>query len=222
VGAGADAPRVALVAGGTGLVGRELLRLLSAQAGTAEIRALVRRPLILRHDSKVRECRADFDRLDAHPEWFRGADAAFCALGTTIKVAGSQEAFRRVDFEYPLAFAKAALAGGAKHFLLVSALGASARSTVFYNRVKGELEDALRDMYFPSLTIARPSLLLGNREERRPGEELGKKIGWLFPARWRPVEASSVAAALVQAAQRRAPGVEVLENPALRAARELC
>jgi uncharacterized protein YbjT (DUF2867 family) len=209
------------VAGGTGLVGRELLRLLSAQAGVAEIRALVRRPLILRHDSKVRECRADFDRLDARPEWFRGAGAAFCALGTTIKVAGSQEAFRRVDFEYPLALAKAALSGGVRHFLLVSALGASARSTVFYNRVKGELEEAVIGLGFASVTIARPSLLLGDREERRAGEVLGKKIGWLVPARWRPVEASSVAAALVQAAQRGAAGVEVLENPALGAAREL-
>jgi uncharacterized protein YbjT (DUF2867 family) len=219
LGAGADAPRVALVAGATGLVGRELLRLLSADKSVAEIRALARRPLLLRQDSKVRECRADFDRLDAHPEWFRGAGAAFCALGTTIKVAGSQDAFRRVDFEYALAFAKAARSGGARHFLLVSALGAGARSTVFYNRVKGELEDALIPLGFPSLTIARPSLLLGDREERRPGEQLGRKIGWLVPPRWRPVEAASVATALVRAAQRAIPGVEMLENPALRAAR---
>jgi uncharacterized protein YbjT (DUF2867 family) len=218
VGAGADAPRVALVAGGTGLVGRELLRLLSADPRVAEIRALARRPLILRQDSKVRACLADFNRLDTHPDWFRGVDAAFCALGTTIKAAGSQAAFRRVDFDYPLAVARAARDAGVSHFLLVSALGASARSRVFYNRVKGELEDALREMRFPSLTIARPSLLLGDREQPRPGEELGKKIGWLVPARWRPVEASSVAAALVQAARRRAPGAEVLENPALRAA----
>jgi uncharacterized protein YbjT (DUF2867 family) len=218
VGAGADAPRVVLVGGATGLVGRELLRLLSAEAGIAEVRALVRRPLITRGDSKVRECRVDFDRLDAHPEYFR-ADAAFCALGTTIKAAGSQDAFRRVDFEYPLAIAKAARAAGASHFLLVSALGASARSKVFYGRVKGELEDAVMGLGFPAVTIARPSLLLGDREEHRPGEELGKKIGWLFPERWRPVEAASVAAALVRAALRAAPGVEILENRALRAAR---
>jgi uncharacterized protein YbjT (DUF2867 family) len=218
VGARADAPRVVLVGGATGLVGRELLRLLSAEAGIAEVRALVRRPLITRGDSKVRECRVDFDRLDAHPEYFR-ADAAFCALGTTIKAAGSQDAFRRVDFEYPLAIAKAARAAGASHFLLVSALGASARSKVFYGRVKGELEDAVMGLGFPAVTIARPSLLLGDREEHRPGEELGKKIGWLFPERWRPVEAASVAAALVRAALRAAPGVEILENRALRAAR---
>ena len=216
MGARARAPRVVAVAGATGLVGRELLRLLSADPGVAQIRALVRRPLLLRQDSKVRECRADFARLDAHPEWFDGVGAAFCALGTTIKVAGSQDAFRRVDFDHALAFAKAARSGGAHHFLLVSALGASARSRVFYNRVKGELEDALVALGFPSLTIARPSLLLGDREESRPGEELAKKIGWLVPPRWRPVEAASVATALVLAAQRAIPGVDILENRKLR------
>ncbi|HWA39757.1 MAG TPA: NAD(P)H-binding protein [Burkholderiales bacterium] len=212
------AGNVALVAGGTGLVGRELLRLLSADPATAEIRALVRRPLVVRQDSKVRECRGELDRLDAHPEWFDGIHAAFCALGTTIKKAGSQEAFRRVDFDFPLAIARAARASGARHFLLVSALGASARSTVFYNRVKGELEDQILALGYPSVTIARPSVLLGEREERRPGEELAKKIGWLFPGKWRPVEASRVAAALVHAARVGKPGVEILENAALRAA----
>jgi uncharacterized protein YbjT (DUF2867 family) len=218
LGPGADAPRIALVAGGTGLVGRELLRLLAAEPGIAEIRALVRRPLILRQDSKVRECRTELDRLDAHPEWFQGVDAAFCALGTTIKKAGSQDAFRRVDFDFPLAVAKAARAADVPHFLLVSALGASARSKVFYNRVKGELEDAIRELGFPSVTIARPSVLLGDREESRPGEELAKKIGWLVPGKWRPVEASSVAAGLVRAMRDRQAGLEILENAALRVA----
>jgi uncharacterized protein YbjT (DUF2867 family) len=182
-----------------------------------EVRALVRRPLITRADSKVRACLGELDRLDAHPEWF-GVDAVFCALGTTIRKAGSQEAFRKVDFDYPLAVARAGRAQGARHFLLVSAMGASARSSVFYSRVKGELEDAILALGYPSVTIARPSVLLGDRDERRPGEELAKKIGWLFPNRWRPVEAASVAAALVQALRRARPGVEVLENAALRAA----
>ena len=196
MGAGAHAPRVALVAGATGLVGREIVRLLAA-AGT-EVRPLVR------SDYPVGESVA-----------FR-VDAAFCALGTTIKKAGSQDAFRRVDYDYPLAVARAARAGGAAHFLLVSAMGASARSGVFYNRVKGELEDAVRALGYPSLTIARPSILLGERAERRPGEELAKKIGWLVPSRWRPVHATQVAAALVDAARRAKPGTEILENPVLR------
>jgi uncharacterized protein YbjT (DUF2867 family) len=218
LGAGADAPRIALVAGGTGLVGRELLRLLSAEPGIAEVRALVRRPLIVRQDSKVRECRTELDRLDAHPEWFQGVDAAFCALGTTIKKAGSQDAFRRVDFDFPLAVAKAARAAQVPHFRLVSALGASARSKVFYNRVKGELEDAIRELGFPAVTIARPSVLLGDREESRPGEELAKKLGWLVPGKWRPVEAASVAAGLVRAMRDRRAGLAILENAALRVA----
>jgi uncharacterized protein YbjT (DUF2867 family) len=215
MGAGAHTPRVALVAGATGLVGREILRLLAQDDGIAEIRALVRRDLAGAVHAKVRQCRVDFDRLDEQPQWFR-ADAVFCALGTTIKAAGSQDAFRRVDYSYPLAIARLARQVGTSHFLLVSALGASARSTVFYNRVKGELEDAVRALGFPSLTLARPSILLGERAEHRPGEELAKKIGWLVPPRWRPVHAAQVAAALVDAARRAAPGVEILENPALR------
>jgi uncharacterized protein YbjT (DUF2867 family) len=208
----------ALLAGATGLVGRECLRLLAADVGVAEVRALVRRaspPESL--GPRVRECRTDFDRLHEHPDWFQ-VDKVFCALGTTIRQAGSQEAFRRVDYEYPLAIAKAARARGASHFLLVSALGANSRSGVFYNRVKGELEEAVQALGYPSVTIARPSILLGDREERRFGEELARRAGWLAPPRWRPVHASQVASALVSAAHRNAPGVQILENPALRAA----
>jgi uncharacterized protein YbjT (DUF2867 family) len=208
----------ALLAGATGLVGRECLRLLAADDGVREVRALVRRSLppgsVWPH---VQECRTDFDRLHEHPDWFQ-VDKVFCALGTTIRQAGSEEAFRRVDYEYTLAIAKAARARGAGHFLLVSALGASARSRVFYNRVKGELEEAVQALGYPSLTIARPSLLVGDREEWRLGEELGKLAGWLAPPRWRPVHAAQVASALVAAAHRNAPGVQILENAALRAA----
>src|SRR5260221_4584547 len=186
----ADMKFTALLAGATGLVGRECLRLLARDEHVAEVRALVRRALPA--DSlgpRVRECRAEFDRLDDHPEWFQ-VDKVFCALGTTIRQAGSQEAFRRVDYEYPLAIAKAARARGASHFLLVSALGANARSSVFYNRVKGELEDAVRALGYPSVTIARPSMLVGDRQEPRFGEELAKRICSRGPPRWRPAHAT--------------------------------
>ncbi len=140
----------ALLAGATGLVGRECLRLLARDERVAEVRALVRRALPADGlGPRVRECRTEFDQLGRHPDWFQ-VDRVFCALGTTIRQAGSQEAFRRVDYEYPLAIAKAARARGASHFLLVSALGANARSSVFYNRVKGELEDAVRALGYPS------------------------------------------------------------------------
>jgi uncharacterized protein YbjT (DUF2867 family) len=208
--------RIALVAGATGLVGRECLRLLSNDTAVAEVRALVRNPLPPESAGpRVRECRTDFDQLHNDQDWFE-VDWVFCALGTTMRKAGSREAFRRVDYEYPLAIAKAALLRGASHFLLVSALGANARSSIFYNRVKGELEDAVRALGYRSLTIARPSLLLGERQERRFGEELAKQLGWLLPTRWRPVAASQVASALVHAAHAPISGVQILENAVLR------
>lgn len=210
------ATRIALVAGTTGLVGKECLRLLAEDAGVEEVRALVRRPLPPDLQAPgVRECIIDFDRLDGHPDWFQ-VDWVFCALGTTLRQAGSRDAFRRVDFEYALGVAKAARAAGARHFLLVSAAGADARSRIFYNRVKGELEEAVGQLGYPSLTIARPALLLGDRPTPRPGEEIGKRLAWLFPPRWRPVQASQVASALVRAAQADAPGVKILDNAALR------
>jgi uncharacterized protein YbjT (DUF2867 family) len=209
---------IALVAGGTGLVGRECLRLLSNDETVMQVRALVRRPLPPAYAApRVRECVADFDALGEKPDWFK-ADWVFCALGTTMRKAGSREAFRRVDYEYPLAIAKAARAQGAKHFLVVSAMGADPNSRVFYNRVKGELEVALRALDYPSLTIARPSLLLGERGEWRIGEELAKQVTWLFPSRWRPVPAVDVAAALVHAAHEAVRGVRILENEVLRSA----
>jgi uncharacterized protein YbjT (DUF2867 family) len=208
--------RIALVAGATGLVGRECVRLLSNDNVVTEVRAVVRRPLPT--DSagpRVRECRTDFDQLPHHSEWFE-VDWVFCALGMTMRQAGSREAFRRVDYEYPLIIAKAALERGASHLLLVSALGANAHSAIFYFRIKGELEEAVRALGYRSVTIARPSILIGHRQNWRVGEELGKRIAWLMPPRWRPVHAPQVASALVHAAHGSASGVQILKNALLR------
>jgi uncharacterized protein YbjT (DUF2867 family) len=179
-----------LLAGATGLVGGACLRLLAQDGTVAQVHALVRRPLPdgADHRDRVVQHVTDFDALEKHPEWFR-CDHVICALGTTMRTAGSSAAFRRVDFEYPLAIAKLALAQGASHFLLVSSMGADIQSANFYYRVKGELEDALCALGYPALTIARPSLLLGERAEWRWGEELGKRVGGLLPARWRPIPA---------------------------------
>jgi uncharacterized protein YbjT (DUF2867 family) len=144
------------------------------------------------------------------------ADQVFCALGTTMRDAGSQAAFRRVDLEYPVALARAARQRGVRHFLLVSAVGASPTSRAFYNRVKGEVEAAITSIGFPALTIARPSLLLGQRSERRFGEQVGKVLGMVAPAPWKPVPAMRVARALVEAARRDASGIRILENRELR------
>lgn len=199
------------MAGATGLVGSELLRRLAAD-GWPEVRALVRRALPpAAAAGPIREVRADFERLDALGDAL-AVTHVFCALGTTIRAAGSREAFRRVDLDYPLALARLARARGAGHFLLVSAAGADSRSRFFYSRVKGELEEALRGVGFPSLTIARPSLLLGDRDDRRLAEELAKLVGWLAPPAWRPVHATQVAAALAVAAREDRPGVRMIGN----------
>jgi uncharacterized protein YbjT (DUF2867 family) len=212
------AEAVAIVAGATGLVGQALMRQLAAESTWREVRALVRAalPPDLSGPTVV-AVQPDYARLEPPPLW-AAADHVFCALGTTMRQAGSAAAFRRVDFDYPVALARAARARGARHFLLVSALGADPASRVFYNRVKGEVEAAIITLGFRSVTIARPSLLLGRRTEPRLAEQLGKVLGVLAPPRWRPVPASRVARALVDAAKRDAPGVRILENRELRAA----
>ena len=135
--------------------------------------ALTRRPFAHPASARVESRVVDFERLDEAAEHFRVSHIV-CALGTTIKQAGTRERFRRVDHDYPLAAARLGLREGARHFLLVSALGASARSRMFYSRVKGDVEDAIRALPYRSVTIVRPSLLLGERAEFRLGESIGK------------------------------------------------
>jgi uncharacterized protein YbjT (DUF2867 family) len=209
---------VAVVAGATGLVGQALVRQLAADPQWREVRALVRRVPRPELDApRVVTVEVDYRRLEPPPPW-AAADQAFCALGTTMRQAGSEAAFREVDLDYPLALARAALAQGTRHFLLVSAIGASLSSRVFYNRVKGEVETAVSALGFRSVTIARPSLLLGDRGEFRPLEQAGKVLGLFAPPRWRPVPAERVARALVAAAKLDAPGLHILENRDLLAA----
>lgn len=191
------------VAGSTGLVGASLLEQLLGQPEVTQVTALVRRPHWAPRP-KLTELVVDFDQLEGSPALAgRPVSHAACCLGTTIKKAGSQAAFRRVDFDYVLGFARAARQAGARSFLLVSALGANATSSVFYNRVKGEVEDALAELGFPALHILRPSLLLGERAEHRPGERfasaLGRPLGHLLFGRlkkYAPIEGSDVARAL--------------------------
>ena len=208
-----------VVAGSTGLVGRATIDALLARPEVVAVTALVRRPW---RDApphpKLSVAVIDFDRTEESAPLL-GGDALVCALGTTRKQAGSEAAFRRVDHDYPVALGRVARAAGTRHYLLVSALGSNPASRVFYNRVKGETEADILKLGFPCITIARPSLLLGARAEFRLGEVLGRIAGLLAPPRWRPVHATSVAASLVEAVLRGAPGVEVLENRRLRAAR---
>lgn len=218
------AARVA-VAGATGLVGRALLAVLAGDARVGRITALVRQPQALgAQPPAVQPLVVDYRALGTSPA-LPPLDWAFCALGTTIKTAGSQAAFRAVDVEAVLAFAQAARAAGATRFGLVSAMGADARSAVFYNRCKGEVEDALASQGWPQLVVARPSLLLGERgalgQPGRPAEALAQRlmpaVGWLIPRQVRPIRAQAVAAALADAVATPSSGVSILLSGDLQA-----
>lgn len=216
----ADDGRRYALAGASGLVGQALARELAADPGCAEIHVLLRRPLpALEALPHVHTVPWDGGAVPALPP----VDAALCALGTTIKAAGSQAAFRAVDFDAVLSFAKAARHAGAERFALVSALGADPRSPVFYNRVKGEIEDALGALGFGTLVIARPSLLLGDRralgQAIRPAEAVAQAIApalaWLTPRRLRPISADAVARGMLGALRTRGPGVHRIESDEL-------
>jgi uncharacterized protein YbjT (DUF2867 family) len=206
-----QALRVLLV-GATGLVGSACLQRLIGQPRVVRITCLTRRELDVVVPSRVHIVPIDFEQLDAVAEREFQVDAVICALGSTIRQAGSQASFRRVDHDYVLHVAQRAQAAGVERFGLVSALGADARSRVFYNRVKGEIEAAVTALDFPTLVIVRPSLLIGKRREFRLVERLTAPFGRLLPARWRAVPAVDVAAALVDATLMPAHGSGVIEN----------
>jgi uncharacterized protein YbjT (DUF2867 family) len=208
------AKKTVWVAGATGLVGRETLRGLLADQEFARVVAWTRRPTELR-DPRLDERVVDFEQLDAA---FTGslADAAVCCLGTTRRQAGSKARFRRVDYEYVLAFARAAQRAGVKHFVVVTALGANPRSLMFYNRVKGELEQSLNALGFETLSIVRPSLLLGERNERRVAERLFAPVARILPSRYRAIEARTVARAIVHLLHTPARGRRVVASGELQ------
>jgi uncharacterized protein YbjT (DUF2867 family) len=203
-------PSIALL-GATGLVGRHCLELLADDRAFERIVVIARRRFGEATAPRVQGHLIDFDELEAHADIF-AVDQVICALGTTIKTAGSKERFRKVDYDIPVTAARMALRKGARHFLLVSSIGASAGSRFFYLRVKGELENALRTLGFRSVTIVRPSVLLGDRGEFRFGEEVAKRFGHLVPGRWRPVHARDVAQALIRSAKEDVPGMHIVES----------
>jgi uncharacterized protein YbjT (DUF2867 family) len=201
-------PSVAVIAGATGLVGQECLQLLLNRYDS--VTSLVRKPTGRQHP-KLMERRIDFDRIDT-VEIPQGAHV-FSALGTTIKKAGSEAAFRRVDFDYPKMLAAAA---GRSKFILVSSVGASKTSGNFYLRVKGELEDAIAAMPLEAALFFRPSILIGEREEKRRGEAVGVFVAralaftLLGPLRkYRAIPAGTVAEGMVSAANSDVRGVHV-------------
>lgn len=216
------AGRVALLAGGSGLVGSKLVPLLLAAPEYARVHALSRRALPLEH-SRLAKRVLRFDApLESQLKGLRCQDA-FCCLGTTLRSAGSEQAFRAVDHDLIVAYAKAALALGAERMVLVSAVGASAGARGLYLRVKGETEQALEGLRFRSLDILQPSLLLGARREWRALEALAQPPMWLLGpllpgplAPYRGIEAKLVAAAMLGAARSGRRGVNRYTYQGLR------
>lgn len=206
----AKSGKTAILIGATGLVGSACLAHLLESPAYRRVIAVSRRPVPLKHRKLVR-VETSFDQLAEAMEG-HAADDAFCCLGTTIRQAGTKAEFHKVDYGYALAFADAARRQGADHFLLVSAVGASAHSPVFYNRIKGLLENEVAALGYPRVSIFRPSLLLGDRGAARPAEALGIRLAGLVSpflrgplSRVHPVAGGDLAAAMVACASSRSP-----------------
>ncbi len=204
--------RTALIAGATGAVGRHLLSKLLADDDYGTVHVLSRRP-IAATEAKLNVHEVNFDTLDQHAALF-DVDDVFCCLGTTIKQAGSREAFRRVDHDYVVSMAQLASEAGASRFLMISAVGADARSMIFYSRVKGDTEKDVINCGPDTIHIVQPSLLMGERAEHRPGEAFSQKLMPLFNpllagplSKYRAVETKDVADMLINLAKNGADGV---------------
>jgi uncharacterized protein YbjT (DUF2867 family) len=211
----------AIVAGGTGLVGRELIRLLLEDRAYDKVIALVRKNIQVNHfhgNEKLVQIITDYSNLDAliEPAVIEHAHV-FCTLGTTIKKAGSQEQFRKVDLEYPIKLGEIASKGKADAFAIVTAMGANSKSSIFYNRVKGEVEQGLRELNLRSLYMLRPSLILGDRDEVRVGEKLGSLVSRAITPlmigglrTYRPIHTKTIATGLIKSAKSGQTGAHVL------------
>lgn len=208
--------RTALVVGGSGLVGKEVISELIASEKYTEVVTLTRKPLDFTHP-KLSSIIFNFDHPDASVVC---GDDIFCCLGTTMKKAGSKEAFYRVDYTYPIEIAQLGHQNGAKRFAIVTAMGADSGSMFYYNRVKGDVEATLKKIGFDALLIFRPSLLVGNRGETRLGEQIGEGLSKilrpLIPIKYRSIEARKVAKAMVTITASNVKGTLVYESDVMQ------
>lgn len=207
----------ALVAGATGLIGSQLLELLLQDDYYTRVIALSRRPLGI-SNSKLENVVLEASELKDHPDLT--AHDVYCCLGTTIKQAKSKEAFRKIDYDYPVELASKLKANGADQFLLVSALGAEKDSKIFYNRVKGEVETTIGEVGYSAFHIFRPSLLIGPRKVARAGEDAAKWVykifGFLIPAKYKGIESMKVARAMIHVAKENKTGRFIHESSMLQ------
>lgn len=198
--------KTAILLGASGLIGGSLLDILLNSEGYSSVIIFVRKAIDKKH-SKLIQHIINFNQLDQYVDLVK-CDDLFCCLGTTMKQAKSQEAFRLVDYYYPLKFAEIAKKNGLKHYLIVSSIGANSNSSIFYLRTKGECEDAIKDLDLPSLLVFRPSSLVGIRKVRRPQEKVGEVIMKIFSfclvgklRKYRPIRGGQVALAMYRVAQ---------------------
>jgi uncharacterized protein YbjT (DUF2867 family) len=205
-------PQHILLAGATGLTGEHLLDRLLNEPTVSRVLAPSRRPLAehARLENPVGSL------ADLLPELQGRVDIAYCCIGTTIKQAGSQEAFRAIDHDLIVAYAQRARDLGARHLLVISAIDADEKSSIFYNRVKGETEKSLIAQNWPQLTIARPSILLGDRLQPRLGEQIAGPLSRLIPGKYHGIEACQLARALWRLALEEQEGVRIVESDELR------
>jgi uncharacterized protein YbjT (DUF2867 family) len=205
-------PQHILLAGATGLTGEHLLDRLLNEPTVSRVLAPSRRPLAEHPhlENPVGELHSLLPALGGQ------VDIAYCCLGTTIKQAGSQEAFAAVDKDMVVAFGARARALGARHLLVISAVNADPESSIFYSRVKGEMEEALKAQNWPQLTIARPSLLIGERQDQRLVEQLAAPLSKLIPGKYGGIEALALARALWRLALEEQDGVRIVESDELR------
>ncbi|MBC5842384.1 NAD(P)H-binding protein [Flavobacterium sp. F-380] len=212
--------KTALIIGGTGLIGSKLLKLLLESSDYEKVIAFSKREMQLKHPKLVLEI-IDFDKPESYANLVQGDDF-FCTIGTTIKKAGSKEAFRKVDYQYPKQFATIALENGIKQFLLISSLGADEKSGNFYLKTKGEIQSFLKNSSFDSVSIVQPSLLLGDRKEFRFGEQVGAVVMKIFSflligslKKYKPIHGDTVAKALFTVAQKSKKGFTIYESDLL-------
>jgi uncharacterized protein YbjT (DUF2867 family) len=209
--------RNALIAGATGLVGNAILQQLLADNQYEKVIIITRKLIDVNHPKLIQQ-QIDFDSIESLKLGFP-VDDVFCALGTTIKTAGSQDAFYKVDYTYVVNLGKWCAANGVKRFLIVSAMGASSKSGIFYNRVKGEMETAVSQLNIPQIEVFRPSLLMGDRKEKRRGEKIAQVVmgglGFLFVGpllKYKGIHDDVVAKAMIKSAKEEVRGFTVYES----------
>jgi uncharacterized protein YbjT (DUF2867 family) len=206
-------PKTAALIGATGLIGNHLMDLLLNDKEFSEVRLLVRRPLPV-SNPKAKVLVIDFEDETAFKNSINGCDAVFVAVGTTQrKVKGDKAAYRKVDYDIPVNAARFCEESGCQNFLMVSSVGANAKGGNFYIKLKGEVEERVQTFDITSISIFRPSMLLGNRQESRPMESfaqvISRLLSFLFPSNYRPIEAKEVAKSMAAASKLDKPGFRI-------------